>query len=60
MELSVLLVNGMCGGGAACEEICPVMRIGRACPGILEVLHARHARGLTSSVADLLRPLELV
>jgi hypothetical protein len=50
----------ICGGGAACELICPVKRLGSACPGVLEILRVRASLGGISTVEELLSPLALV
>lgn len=32
--------NGrICGTGAACEQYCPVMRIGRSCPNAQDIIN---------------------
>lgn len=50
----------ICGGGAACELICPVKRLGAECPTIMEALNFKARYGPLGSVEDLLRPVELV
>jgi hypothetical protein len=34
METGVII----CGSGAACETICPIMSVGRVCPGISKLI----------------------
>lgn len=38
----------MCGGGAACERWCPVMKAGRVCPKPEELLAELSVRGVDS------------
>jgi hypothetical protein len=36
----------ICGGGSACEQVCPFMKIGRDCPTFDEVAEACETLGL--------------
>ena len=32
--------SGRCGGGKACESVCPIVRLGQACPSLAEFASA--------------------
>ena len=51
-----MLADGTCGGGAICERVCPLMKVGRICPTVLEGIAETIARGeLTGTAPTLVR-----